>query len=195
MRHDNVGWLNTSQVRRREGVLAPHRRARNGSPAAMNEFWHGTGIRRCFAGNGTRVIRTPVRSPRANCYAERWVRTVRTECTDRMLIYNEAHLRAVLRTYAVHYSGYRPHQSRHQRPPDHDESAMVALEAPMRRRKVLGGLSTSTTELRKRVTETRRSDWSRHFGAVQAFGIPPAHAKMIRARSAFRRPRNPCAVP
>ena len=77
---------------------------------------------------------------RSNCYAERWVRTVRTECTDRILIYNEAHLRAVLRTYAVHYNGHRPHQSRHQRPPDHAEIVDVPLDASVQRRKVLGGV-------------------------------------------------------
>ncbi len=64
----------------------------------------------------------------------------RSECTDRMLIYNEAHLRAVLRTYAGHYNGHRPHQSRHQRPPDHHEPAIVPLQAPVRRRKLLGGV-------------------------------------------------------
>ena len=57
-----------------------------------------------------------------------------------MPIYGEAHLRVVLRAYAGHYNGHRPHQSRRQRPPDHDEMVVVPLDAPVQRRWVLGSV-------------------------------------------------------
>jgi putative transposase len=93
-----------------------------------------------FAGVGVQIAKIPPWTPRANCYAERWVRTARAECTDRMLIYHGRHLRSVLCEYAGHYNGHRPHQSRQQRPPDHDPAVVVPLHAPVQRRKVLGDL-------------------------------------------------------
>ena len=57
-----------------------------------------------------------------------------------MLIYNQAHLRAVLGAYEKHYNEHRPHQSRQQQPPDHDWHIVVPLDRPVQRRKVLGGV-------------------------------------------------------
>jgi len=93
-----------------------------------------------FAGEGVKTVKIPPRTPRANSYAERWIRTARAECTDRMLIYDERHLRSVLGEYAGHYNGHRPHQSRQQRPPDQDGQVGVPLDLPVQRRKVLGGV-------------------------------------------------------
>ncbi|HEY4994413.1 MAG TPA: integrase core domain-containing protein, partial [Nakamurella sp.] len=80
------------------------------------------------------------RTPRANCYAERWIRTARAECTDRMLIYDERHLRPVLGEYTGHHNGHRPPQSRQQRPPDQNGQVSAPLNLPVQRRQVLGGV-------------------------------------------------------
>ncbi len=92
-----------------------------------------------FATEAITVITTPVRAPRANAFAERWVRTVRSECTDRILIVCENHLRVVLDEYVDHYNRHRPHRSLQLRPPRPDADPPPG-EGPIQRRTVLGGL-------------------------------------------------------
>ena len=70
-----------------------------------------------LADAGIEVVKIPPRCPRANCFAERLVLTVRTELTDRMLIFGERHLRRVLAEYAAHYNVQRPHRALHLRAP------------------------------------------------------------------------------
>jgi transposase InsO family protein len=93
-----------------------------------------------FSGKGTRVIKTPVRSPQANAYAERFVLTTRTEVTDRMLIFGQRHLRTILAHYQAYYNGRRPHRSRQLRPPRPDHSVADLSKERIQRRPVLGGL-------------------------------------------------------
>jgi putative transposase len=99
-----------------------------------------TAFDEAFAGNGTRVIRTPVRSPRANASAERFVGTLRRECLDHMLVLGERHLREVLAEYASHYNGHRPHQAVQQESPLHQPGRVVDIATRIERSKVLGGL-------------------------------------------------------
>jgi transposase InsO family protein len=98
-----------------------------------------------FEADGIEVLPSPPRAPRANAICERVVGTLRRELLDRMLIYNEAHARAVLAEYIRHYNGHRPHQSRQQLPPDSAEPAtpvtVTDLQAHLiRRQRLLGGL-------------------------------------------------------
>lgn len=93
-----------------------------------------------MAGNGTRVMKIPPRSPRANAFAERWVRTVRSECTDRMLIFGERHLRAVLTEFVARYNRHRPHRSLDLRAPADGADVIRLRVGRIERRQVLGGL-------------------------------------------------------
>jgi putative transposase len=71
-----------------------------------------------FRSEGIEIIQTPVRSPKANAIAERFVRTVRSECLDWLLILNRRHLERVLRVFVHHYNGHRPHRSLGLAPPE-----------------------------------------------------------------------------
>jgi len=71
-----------------------------------------------FRAEGTEVLLTPVQAPNANAHAERWIRTVRAECLDWLLIVGRGHLDRVLRVYVAHYNRHRPHRALELQPPD-----------------------------------------------------------------------------
>ena len=93
-----------------------------------------------LADAGIEVVKIPARSPRANCYPERFVLTIRTEITDRMLIFGERHLRTILAQYEGHYNGRRPHRGRQLRPPRPDYPLADLSHQRIKRQPVLGGL-------------------------------------------------------
>ncbi len=93
-----------------------------------------------FRSEGIRILKTPVRAPKANAIAERFVRTVRAECLDWLLILNRRHLEAVLRVYVDHYNRDRPHRALELRPPELDEPRERSPEGEIRRRDRLGGI-------------------------------------------------------
>jgi len=94
-----------------------------------------------FAAEAIKVLMTPVRAPRANAYAERWVGTVRRELLDRMLIVGGRQLQAVLAEYVAHDNGHRPHRALGQAPPLRPGVPVVlAPLARIVRRDRLGGM-------------------------------------------------------
>jgi transposase InsO family protein len=93
-----------------------------------------------FTGADLRIIRTPVRAPRANAIAERFIGTLRRECLDHLLITGPRHLDIVLREYIQHYNGHRPHRSLDQHPPAGDTPPESEDDIRVLRRDRLGGL-------------------------------------------------------
>ena len=91
-----------------------------------------------FQAEGTQIIETPFRAPNANAYAERWVRTVREECQDQIMILNEPHLRRVMKIYDDYYNRQRPHQGIRQ--PSPIPRTPQNTSGIVRNRKVLGGI-------------------------------------------------------
>ena len=91
-----------------------------------------------FRSEGIDVISTPYRAPNANSYAERWIRSVREECLDKMLIINQTHLRRVMREYIALFNIARPHQGLDQQIPV--STINRETTGAVRCRKVLGGI-------------------------------------------------------
>jgi putative transposase len=93
-----------------------------------------------FRSEGIKVIHTPIRAPQANAYAERFVRTVRAECVDWLLIVGRRHLEHVLRVYTTHYNRERPHRGLALLAPDSTSADPPPSRGEIRRRDRLGGL-------------------------------------------------------
>jgi transposase InsO family protein len=102
---------------------------------ALNRVLHGQ-----LAGAGIEAVKVPPRSPGANAYAERFVLTVRTQVTDRMLIFGDRRLRSVLAGYQARCNGCRPHRSRQLRPPRRGHLVAGLCRQRIKRRPVLGGV-------------------------------------------------------
>ena len=96
-----------------------------------------------FGSEGAEVLLAPVQAPRANAYAERWVRTVRAECLDWLLILSRGHLEQVLRVYVEHYNQHRAHRALQLQAPDPATRLTIVdegREGIVHRRDLLGGL-------------------------------------------------------
>jgi hypothetical protein len=99
------------------------------------------GFDEIFRCEGVNVIKTPVRAPNANAYAERWVRTVRADCLDHLLVVGCRQLERALRVYVRHYNEHRPHHALGLTAPDRPvEVPAAVMPLDVRRRDLLGGL-------------------------------------------------------
>ena len=124
-----------------------------------------------FTAVGVRIIKTPIRAPRANAIAERWVSSARRECLDRMLITSERHLRLVLGEYVEHYNVHRPHRTLCQRPPaGRERPPTVGPNVRVLRRDRLGGMIREYAQValgrqdirHPQRTGTSEQPWSNH---------------------------------
>ena len=146
--HPHAGWV-TQQARNVTGHIVDE-----GITAKLlvrdRDTKYVAGFDEVFRSEGAQILKTPFRTPNANAYAERFVRTIRSECLDHLLIVNERHLERVLRSYVQHYNQHRPHQGISQEIPGPTPSLPLMAVAPgqdlqshlrhVRRRDRLGGL-------------------------------------------------------
>ncbi len=117
-----------------------------------------------FTAEGVTIIRTPVRAPNANAFAERWIRSVREECLDKILILGEGHLGRVLKTYITYYNHARPHQGLDQQCPV-PLMRSAARDSPIERRDILGGVLQTITAA-PHSPRTAQMDFSHHTGLL-----------------------------
>jgi transposase InsO family protein len=95
-----------------------------------------------FAAVGASVITIPPGAPKANAFAERWVRSIRHELLDRTLIWNQRQLRRLLEEFVAHHNEHRPHRSLDQRAPtDQGDATVIELDQPIRRTTTCHGLT------------------------------------------------------
>ncbi len=91
-----------------------------------NDAKYGAHFAAVATGSGIAVLRTPIKAPRANAICERLLGSVRRECLDHIIIRSEAHLRRILKEYAMYFNRVRPHQGIHQQVPQPEESRSLA---------------------------------------------------------------------
>jgi len=152
-----------------------------------------------FASIGVRTIQTPVRAPRANAFAQRFVGTLRRECLDLQLIVGESHLRVVLHEYEAQYNDHRPHQGHEQRR-NHEPDRVIDLTAPKRSwtkappvllrctGKILAIISTGQL-CRRRLPPTRSTGMRTCSGSARASAScspTPAHCSRSPNRTSGR---------
>ncbi len=136
----NLAWCtqfarNLSEAR--EGRLEPIRFLVHDRDKRFAALFHEV-----FKAEGVEVIRTPWRAPKANAYAARWIRIVRAECLDRVMVLGARHLEKLLSTYVKHYNEERPHRGLGLSPPGGSPPLRVLRSEPNenKRRNLLGGL-------------------------------------------------------
>lgn len=133
-RHPNAAWV--TQQARNLSEHPPRRFLIRDRDSKFTESFDAV-----FAAEGITTILTPFQAPRANAFAERWVRTVRWECLDWTLVLGWRRLEQVLRVYVAHYNQRRPHRGLDLRSPDPPPAAApTSTHRAARRRDLLGGL-------------------------------------------------------
>ena len=121
-----------------------------------------------FASTGTEKILTPVCAPRANAFAERWVRTARQDCLDHLLVLSRPHLERILAEYVEHYNRGRPHRSLDLTPPR--RTAQAARTGTSAAATSLADSSTSTTSLPDRYPLSHGLDQQRAASTTRPYG-------------------------